>query len=294
MTTSPPERTRFAEPTPSAVTANPAAEPVVVSPPPAPPEQLDQPTAPAAAAQLDTQALPAGVQPVDQHTPPGPTDPAVVSEQPSATPRPEVNPAAAPDPTVDRVDTDRVATRRVATGRVDTDRVDTDRAVVPARRRSRLVPVLAGLAAVLLALTVLLAVLVVRSSGAGPVASSRADALAAARAQSRVVFSYDYRHLAKDFAAGKAATTGAFRDEYVRTTGKLVTDVAPRYKAVVVADVSDAAVVSASESTVIALVFVNQQSSSTLVPTPKVTQSRLEMTLVHRGGQWLVAKVRAL
>lgn len=140
----------------------------------------------------------------------------------------------------------------------------------------------------------LLARLSVTTRGTDPLELQRRDALAVARASSRVIFSYDYRHLDKDFAAGRAFTTGAFRTEYDTTTTKLVTDVAKRYQGVAVADVSAAAVESASKNRVVALVFLNQQSSSTIQTTPKISQSRLEMTLVRTGGHWLVSGVKAL
>jgi hypothetical protein len=52
-------------------------------------------------------------------------------------------------------------------------------------------------------------------------------------------------------------------------------------------------VVRATSSTVVTLVFLNQESTSTLTSSSKITQSRLEMTMVHRHGRWLVAKIRA-
>lgn len=167
-------------------------------------------------------------------------------------------------------------------------------AVAP-RSRGALVPVLAGLVVVLAGLSGYLGWEAHRTSGPAPVVKTRDDAVASAREAARLVFSYDYRHLAKDFAAGKAVTTGEFSKEYDRTTAKLTDDFAPRYKAVVSADVSASSVVRASGDEVVCLVFVNQVSTSTLVTTPKVTQSRLEMTM-RRGddGRWRVAKIDAL
>ncbi len=108
-----------------------------------------------------------------------------------------------------------------------------------------------------------------------------------------VFFSCDYRNLAKDFAAGRAAI-GVLRGEYDKTTAKLVNDMVPRFKAVVVADVSDASVISASVSQVVALVLMNQSSSSTRAAHPKITQSRFEPTMARQGGHWLVGKNKAL
>ncbi|HUR50641.1 MAG TPA: hypothetical protein VMZ11_00795 [Mycobacteriales bacterium] len=168
-----------------------------------------------------------------------------------------------------------------------------DGTVRAGRSAAALVWSLVAVVVVLALLTAFLAVLSVRTRGGGATEDARRDALAASRSAARVVFSYDYRHLAKDFAAGKKVTTGDFAKEYARTTSRLVDDVAGKYKAVVVADISDAAVVSAGKDKVVTLVFLSQQSTSTLATGTKITQSRLEMTMVHRKGQWLVEKIRA-
>jgi hypothetical protein len=190
---------------------------------------------------------------------------------------------------------------------------------------------LASLVAVVVLLATLTALLAVRSVSTrdgGSAEDARRDALAAARSAARVVFSYDYRRLGKDFVAGKAVSTGEFLKEYERTTGKLVDDYAAKYKAVVVADISEAAVVcrgqvvttqpkdagdrptklppcvsdqSAEEKAagyrreqgVVTLLFLSQQSTSTLNSGSKITQSRVEMTMVRRHGRWLVAEIRA-
>jgi Mce-associated membrane protein len=157
-------------------------------------------------------------------------------------------------------------------------------------------PFVASLVALVVALAGLTGFLGWRAhdtSGGGSVEAARHNGLAAARNATRLVFSYDYRHLDKDFAAGKAVTTGTFAGDYARTTSKLVDDVAARYKAVVVADVSDAAVISASDNRVVTLVFLNQRSTSSLAAGEKITQSRITMVLVRKGGSWLVAEVKA-
>jgi Mce-associated membrane protein len=171
--------------------------------------------------------------------------------------------------------------------------VDEGAAAPASRSGTVLVAPLAVLVVLLVAVTAVLGVWSSRTSGGGAVEDARRDALSAARAASRVLFSYDYRHLDKDFAAGKAVTTGTFASDYEKTTSKIVNDVAPRYKAVVVADVSDAAVVSATAARVQVLVFVNQRSTSSLAAGQKITQSRLTMTLERKHGTWLVSKVSA-
>lgn len=164
---------------------------------------------------------------------------------------------------------------------------------VPGERSATVVvALLVALVLVLAGLTAFLAQRSVSTRGGGGVEDARHDGLQAARSAARLVFSYDYRHLDKDFAAGKAQTTGKFADQYGTTTPKLV-EVAKTYKAVVAADVSDAAVITASTGKVVVLVFVNQQSTSTLAAAPKITQSRVTMTMLHRHGRWLVSDVHA-
>jgi Mce-associated membrane protein len=123
---------------------------------------------------------------------------------------------------------------------------------------------------------------------------ARQAGLEASRDDARVLFSYDYRALAKDFSAGKAVTTGTFRKQYSDTTSKVVTSVATQKKAVVKADVVTAGVVRASTSTVVTIVYVNQVTTSSLQQGPKVDLSRVRMTMKHVGGKWLVSNVEAL
>lgn len=256
---------------------------------PVAPAAVRWPTAPVAATPEDAPERTRFVEPdLPDPVPPSVTAPtedpyaaqtAALEAAPALEPEPEVE--SAPEPEADAGAAEAAVPALVA----------------PAADRSGrrvLLPVLAVLVAVLAGLTAFLGVQAVRTDGPDPVDARRTQALASARESARLVFSYDYRRLAKDFAAGKAVTTGEFAKEYERTTTKLVEDVAPRYQAVVSADVSEASVVRASEDEVECLVFVNQSSTSSLATTPKITQSRLVMTLQRKGDRWLVAKIDAL
>jgi Mce-associated membrane protein len=157
----------------------------------------------------------------------------------------------------------------------------------------RLVTALAVLVAALLLLGGYLGYEVADSRGPAPIEATRSSALDAGRDAARVIFSYDYRHLQKDFDAAAAVATGSFKKDYENTTKKLVSDVAPRYKAVLVAEVSEAGVIRAGKDEVQLLVFMDVQSTSTLAATPKVTPRRLKMTMTRSGDRWLVSKVDA-
>jgi len=124
--------------------------------------------------------------------------------------------------------------------------------------------------------------------------SARKSGLEASRDAARLLFSYDYRTLDKDFKTGLALTTGDFRNQYNKTTTKVVADVAKQYKAVVKANVVGAGVVSATPTKVVTVVYVNQVTTSTRVTGEKVDLSRVRMTLERSGGEWLVTSVNAL
>jgi Mce-associated membrane protein len=265
-----PARTRFAEPAvPAAPAVMPSLPPVAPMPaiPPVPPASLDKP---------DLAAVSSA--PVAPPVPPVPPVTPVALTKPASLPAPVFAQAQARPDLPDAPES----------------LPGTAEAPVPARTSGALMPVLAAVVLVLAGLTGFLGWKAAATAGAGAAQDARPDALQAARNAATLVFSYDYRQLDKDFKAGRATTTGEFQKEYDKTTAKLVSDVAAKYKAVVLAAVSDAAVVQASEDRVLTLVFVNQQSTSTLASAPKVTQSRLEMTMVRRGGHWLVSTIKAL
>lgn len=124
--------------------------------------------------------------------------------------------------------------------------------------------------------------------------TSRQDGLAAARDAARLLFSYDHSRLEDDFEAGLAVTTGDFREEYERTTREVVQPVAEQYDAAVEAVVVEAGVVEADPDRVVAVVFLNQTTTSTRVEGPKIDQSRVRMVLRDVDGRWLVERVNAL
>ncbi|MFD7443382.1 hypothetical protein [Streptomyces sp. NPDC059909] len=131
---------------------------------------------------------------------------------------------------------------------------------------------------------------------------ARREALSAAQKAAPVVLSYDYRHLDRDFAAARGHLAGAFRDEYGRTTAKVVAPTAKKYQGVVEATVATppgggapaASVVSASPDRAVVLLFVNQVTRSTQVSGPRVDLSRVRMTLTRTSEGWKVSAVDAL
>ncbi len=124
--------------------------------------------------------------------------------------------------------------------------------------------------------------------------TARTEALAAARDAGRLLFSYDHEQLDEDFEAGLAIATGGFREQYERTTRDVVRPVAEQYDTVVAADVVEAGLVSAEPDRAVAVVFINQTTTSTRIEGPRIDQSRVRMSLRLVDGEWLVDDVRAL
>lgn len=170
----------------------------------------------------------------------------------------------------------------------------------PGRRSDVLRAVLAFLVLAGLAATTLLGL---EYREAGQTSRAKEEAAAAARAMAPDVLSYDHRRLDRDFAAARKHLTGDFRDEYARTTSRVVKPTAEKYKGSVKATVARppgggddpaVSVVSASPDRVVVLLFMNQITESAKISAPRVDLNRVRMTLVRTSDGWKASAVDAL
>jgi Mce-associated membrane protein len=121
-------------------------------------------------------------------------------------------------------------------------------------------------------------------------------ASAASRAMTAVL-AYDYRHLEADRDRAVRFFTPDGRKDYLKNFNLLIKgkdgQVGPavKTKTVVTADVLQTAVSDASKSRVRVVVFVNQTAVKGEKGTPAVFQNRVVVTMLHRGGDWLVDKI---
>lgn len=122
----------------------------------------------------------------------------------------------------------------------------------------------------------------------------RSQAVDAGRSSAKVLLSYDHRTLDEDFRAGRRVSTGKFRGEYEKTTQKSVRPNAKKNKVTVTAQVVSASVVSTRRDRVVLLLFVNQNTVSTLVKDGRIDQNRVLLTMVPVAGDWRVSKLRSL
>jgi Mce-associated membrane protein len=107
------------------------------------------------------------------------------------------------------------------------------------------------------------------------------------------ILSYDYRSFDKGTKEAEALMTPKFKKQYADTVDAVRTDARPT-KAVVKAQVVASSVVSAKKDKVKALLFVNQTTTRSNLPQPRVDLNRVEVTLVKDGDNWRVDNIQAL
>lgn len=151
---------------------------------------------------------------------------------------------------------------------------------------------LAAAAALLVTLIAVMAAQVISLHGnhVDDARSNEADA-AAVRAVTATL-SYDYRHLAADQATARQGLIDDARVEYEKVMPALART-APKLHAVVKAQVVAHSVMSLGGDTARVLLFVDQTSTSAKLTRPQLDQSRVVVTLVRRGGEWLVSSLQA-
>jgi Mce-associated membrane protein len=154
-------------------------------------------------------------------------------------------------------------------------------------------PVAVLCVAVLLAM-VLVGWLALRLREDSAATAARGQVLAAARVHAPVILSYDYRRLDRDFAKAQALLTGRFKEDYGRTTARVIKPVAAGNKAVVDADVAAVSAIWVRSDQAQVLLFVNQKTTTAKTRGPRVDLNRVRMTLQKADGRWLVSNVEAL
>jgi Mce-associated membrane protein len=159
--------------------------------------------------------------------------------------------------------------------------------------------VLAMIAVVGVAALVVVLVLALNLRGRVDDANAGPDATAAATRALTVVLAYDYRHMDADRDRAIQFLTPSYQKQYEKTFSLLTTakdgGVSPvaKTKTVVTADVLATAVQDADSHRVRVIAFVNQSATKDKATGPSIFQNRVVVTMVHRGGDWLVDDVKS-
>ena len=169
----------------------------------------------------------------------------------------------------------------------------------------RATPSLVGgrsLSAVLLVLCLVLAGAVgvawwrARDTGSAPgtdaitSASAREDGREAAGRLTQTVLSYDWRTLDEDVAAASRVSAPSFRAQYARAMSGVRAQTV-RNRVTLTAAPVDTAIVSATASRLVALVFVDQTTTARGSANRRLDQNRVLVTLTRHGGEWRVSKM---
>lgn len=106
------------------------------------------------------------------------------------------------------------------------------------------------------------------------------------------VLSYDWEGFDAEVERTRSLLAPSFRRQFADSMAE-VRDRTLSERVRLRATVRDSAVSSASADRVVALVFVDQETSSPLTPTRRVDQVRVLVTVTRDGGEWRVSRMDA-
>lgn len=150
--------------------------------------------------------------------------------------------------------------------------------------------VLGVIVALSLALMAALFALVLGTGPAGDTSADEAAALAVARRSAVSMTSYDHASLDRDFAWVDDGATDRFAEQF-RAANEPLRSVITDLEATATGTVSEAAATSTGPDTATVVMFVDQSIANASDGTTRQDRSRVVMTMVRRGGTWLVDDV---
>ena len=127
----------------------------------------------------------------------------------------------------------------------------------------------------------------------GAITSSQArdEGMQTAARLTQKVLSYDWKSLDSDIKANEAVLAPSFRSEYEKTmAGVKAQTVKNQVK--LTATVAATSIVSATETKVVALLFVNQVTTAKGTTNQRVDSSRVLVTLTRSDGDWRISKLK--
>ncbi|BBY55276.1 Mce protein [Mycobacterium koreense] len=125
------------------------------------------------------------------------------------------------------------------------------------------------------------------------IADASQEAVAAATEYAEVLTTLDSTDIDQHYTAALDGATGRFKDEYSQGAAQLrqvLIDNGAAGRGTVI----DAAVKSATTTTVKVLLFVDQSITNVVNPSPRIDHNRVEMTMELIDGRWLASSVEIL
>lgn len=119
--------------------------------------------------------------------------------------------------------------------------------------------------------------------------AARTEATAVVKQHLGTILSYRTASVEKDLAAAERHLTGRFEEDFSQLARTVVAPASKQDGVSTQAKVVVSSVVSASSTDVVALVYVSHTTKGKTLSEPKVTPSRLRVTLSRVGDRWLVS-----
>jgi hypothetical protein len=129
-------------------------------------------------------------------------------------------------------------------------------------------------------------------NGAITSTDARNAGLTAAATLTSKVLSYDWETMDAESKANQAVLAPSFRTEYAKTMAGVKAG-AIKNQVKLKATAAATSIVSATETKVVALVFVNQVTTAKGTTNQRVDSSRVLVTLTRSGGDWRISKLKA-
>lgn len=124
--------------------------------------------------------------------------------------------------------------------------------------------------------------------------TAREAALAVASEQARAILSYRHDSVDDDLSAAQTGLTGSFKDDFGRLAREVIARAAKQGEITTSAKVVSSAVVSATPTEVVALLFVTQTTTSEALAEPRIDGSRLRVALTLVDDWWLVSDLKPI
>lgn len=152
-------------------------------------------------------------------------------------------------------------------------------------------PALWVAAALVIGLGVVNYALFQRAEAAEAMESARDAASRAAGEAVPAVLSYNPETIGKYPAVAKSKTTGQFRTALGSLIEQTVLPAVQDKKITTKTEITGSSVIKAEGTSVSLLMFINQTTTSTDLPQPKLEGSRIRVTMQQEGDAWLVSRL---
>jgi Mce-associated membrane protein len=179
-----------------------------------------------------------------------------------------------------------------AVAEVDSNNSDGDVRRTPTRRwyRRRIGFVAIVLLIAVVGLAAVDVVLRSRVSGEAAINHARSQAVATAKTEVPAVLSYSYRDLSSYPATAESRTTGTFKTALTTLINTAVLPAAMKKHIVTSTTITATSVVHTTSHTVVLLMFIDQQTTSTSLKTPQLEGSRVRVVMSRVGTRWLISQ----